>query len=504
MKRKGVNNMSMKLSSFSASFKDYELDLNYYHGKDVVHQGCLLKLDSTYSWEKINSKIRNKIRSAKKLSVDIKRASGSEDDIKAFRAIWFDPEDVTIPNSLSEDEIMYMAYLDNELVGGLILTPSSPTVLYMHNLGANVEGKKNNIPALLLWHAVEELETSSYEYIDVGVSFRPALYTFFKNWQTDSYSIIFTPPFIRPDIRLTPFGNNDMTVYKGERAKNAEKVIEQYFGETYTILPRAIHCIKAILKHLDLRKADSVAIYKTFDNQYITRCVTDPIEYFCPFTREITDTTKAVIVIHEFGFPYKQIKKLKQECERRGIPLIEDCAWSYGGMIDAETKIGTVGDYAIYSLTKVFPMQYGGILKGLAINDEDNWNNFQMLDYFKREIIIDQLSREVLRIDEINRSRRENWAYLAKLFRQDGFEVYGDLEDQGIYPGAFLVRPGDLQAVFERYETFGVETGRYYPEDVLFMPVHQGLSKEQLDYMYGVFRGKLNLSSNYQRNTKKS
>lgn len=488
---------SVKLSSFAASFHDYELDLRYYHGKDILHQGCLLKLDSAYSWDKISSKIRNKIRKAQQLNVKIKRVKGTEQDVKDFRTIWFDPKDVTIPDRLEEDEIMYLAYMDNELAGGLILTPSSPTVLYMHNLGSNEAGKRNNIPALILWHAVEDLEKSHYKYIDVGVSFRPTLYTFFKNWQTDSYPIIFTPPFILPDIRLTPFENTSIPVYSGQ-ASQGGLAAKQFFGDDFTILPRAIYAIKAVLQHIGVKKTDNVAIFNTFDTDYITRCVTAPVENLCSVSRKINDRTKAAIIIHDFGYPCKATKDIKRQCEKRGIPLIEDCAWSYGTALDQDTKIGEVGDYAVYSLPKILPLQYGAVLKGLTINDEDNWNNYQLLDYFKRELVLDKLQEYLPSLSADNDKRRDNWQYLAGLFAQDGFEVYAKLEDE-VFPGALLIKLDDYQKAFERFELFGIETGRYYQGSALFLPVHQNLSRPQLDYIYGVFRGMLNLSSEYRR-----
>lgn len=493
----------MKLSTFAASFHDYELDLDYYHGKDILHEGCLLRLDPDYSWERINGKIRNKIRKAQKLNVTIKRVNGTPQDIADFRTVWFDPGDETIPEKLEADEVMYLAYLDNELTGGLILTPSSPTVLYMHNLGSNEIGKHKSIPALLLWHAVEELKDSKWQYIDVGVSFRPTLYTFFKNWKVESYPIIFNPPFLRPDIRLTPFTNNDILPYTHDANKAAYEMVEKYFGDTYTILPRAIHCIKAVLQHLDLKKTDNVAVYKTFDdNEYISGCVKGPIENFCDMSRKIDKNTKAVVVIHEFGYPYEQTLDLKKECEKQGIPLIEDCAWAYGSEIDDKHKIGDVGDYAIFSLPKFTPLQYGGILKGLTITDEENWTGFKLLDYFKREIIVTKLHEYLPKLEESNQKRRENWQRLNQLFTQDGFESFVTLPDDA-FPGAYIVKLDDFQEIFERFQDFGVETGRYYQEKSLFLPVHQNLTAGQLDYIYGVFRGKLNLSSNYQRNGSK-
>lgn len=493
----------MKLSTFSASFHDYEYNLDYYHGKDILHEGALLKIDPDYSWERINGKIRNKIRQAQKLNVEIKRVPGTPENIADFRTVWFDPEDDTIPDHLEDDEVMYLAYMDGELTGGLILTPSSPTVLYMHNLGSNDIGKRQNIPALILWHAVEDLKDSKWAYIDVGVSFRPTLYSFFKNWKVDAYPIIFSSPFIRPDIRLTPFSTADVMSYKEDTPKDAQKIVEEYFGDNYTILPRAISCIKAVLQHIGVTKADNVAVYTTFDTDYVSGCVSEPIEHVSTMTRKIDDKTKAVIVIHEFGFPYQDLKKLKKECEKRKIPLIEDCAWGIGTRLDSETRIGDVGDYAIYSLPKALPMQYGGILKGLKISDEENWSDYKMLDFFKREIVMKALHQHLPKLNSYNEIRRGNWQRLAALFARDGFEVMNELAD-GVYPGAFLVNLENFQETFERYEEFGVEAGRYYHNKALFLPVHQNLGEGAVDYIYGVFRGKLNLSSNYSRGGKKS
>ncbi len=477
------------------------MPLDYYHGKDLLHEGCLLKIDPDYSWERISGKIRNKIRQAENLNIRIERVPGTAKNIQDFRTVWFDPNDETLPAKLSPDEVMYLAYLADRLIGGLILTPSSQSVLFMHNLGANEEGKRANVTPLLLWHAVKDLVGSQYHYIDVGVTFRPTLYTFFRNWQTDRYPIIFNPPFIRPDIRLTPFTANDIVPYNS----TAEYRVEDFttlFGQNYTILPRAIHCLKALMKHLGLTSNDNVAVMTTFQTGYLSRCVSGPIEHYCKVTDKIDATTKAVVVVHEFGFPHPDTLKLKETCQAKGIPLIEDCAWSYGSMIDKKHRIGDVGDYAIFSLPKILPMQYGGVLKGVTISDDDNWNNYQLLDYFKREVVFAQITELATSLPEANEKRRENWDYLRDLFARDGFTTFAELPD-GVYPGAFLVQLDSFEELFERYTAFGVETGRYYQGKALFLPVHQNLTRPQLDYIYGAFRGKLNLSSNYSRGGKK-
>jgi perosamine synthetase len=487
----------MTLSGWAGGPVDYKLGLEYYHGKDVVHQGCLLELDADASWEKISPKIRNKIRQAQKLNIDIRQVAGTAEDIRLFRTIWFDPGDETIPEILDPDEIMYLAYDGNELLGGLILTPSGNS-LYMHNLGASPEGKRMNIPALLLWHAVEELSTSRYRYIDVGVSFRSNLYSFFKQWQTESYPIIFEAPFIRPDIRLVPFEGKDVPIYRGENTGGVSEAILQSFGSECTILPRAIAAIRALLLHLEVRPEQNVAIYKTFHNDYISRCVTDPIESICHASRKIDDATAAAIVIHEFGHPCAQIRSLKAECEARGIPLIEDCAWTYGTRLDDTAKVGEVGDFAIFSLPKICSLPYGAILTGIAISDDELWNKYGLLDYYKRETIVSALGNLLPTLADAGERRRSNWQYLARCFEQSGCAPIAPI-DEGCHPGAFLVRLPDYLDAFDRYQNFGVEAGRYYHEQALYLPVHQNLTDTELSYIYAVYRGQQNLCIDYRR-----
>ncbi len=491
--------MKINLSSFSARFQDYELPLDYYHGKDIVHEGSLLIIDPEKAWDKISSNTRKNIRKAQRVeNVEIKRVKGNKEDIKNFRKIWFDPEDETIPPELEPEEIMYFAYLDGKIEAGMILTPSSERILYLHNLGGTDKAKVNSLTALLLWNAVEQLGDTGYKYIDVGVSFRKSLQTFFGHWRTEKYPIIFEPPFIRPDIRLTPFESKNLAFYKNKKSLSTED-LKPYFGDKFTILPRGIHCIKALLIHLDIKPDENVAIYKTWnDNEYISGCVTNTIENQCKVSRKIDSKTKAVMVIHEFGFPYKDIKNLKKKCAEKNIPLIEDCAWGYGSLIDKDTKIGDVGDYAIFSLTKILPMQYGAILKGLDISDEDNWQVFKTLDFYKRELVIERLLEYMPKLDKANEKRKENWHYLAKLFERDGINTFSELED-GVSPAVLMLNIDNLQEIFERYQEFGVEAGRYYQGNALFLPIHQNLSEAELEYIYAVNRGVLNLCSGYRR-----
>jgi dTDP-4-amino-4,6-dideoxygalactose transaminase len=70
----------------------------------------------------------------------------------------------------------------------------------------------------------------------------------------------------------------------------------------------------------------------------------------------------AIVLVHTFGLPLPaaQYEHLRQRDE---LVLIEDCARALGARSEG-TPVGSIGDYALYSLRKVTPLFTGGILVG--------------------------------------------------------------------------------------------------------------------------------------------
>ena len=124
---------------------------------------------------------------------------------------------------------------------------------------------------------------------------------------------------------------------------------------------------------MGLKDDDIVTILTTSGNFYISSCVTEEIEKFCQWNREITPETKVILVNHEFGTIYPDMKNLVS----LGIPIIEDCCPSFFSQ-DNDNKAGRYGDFAVYSFSKIFPIQFGGLLvnnnklhtDGSAIDEE--------------------------------------------------------------------------------------------------------------------------------------
>lgn len=81
---------------------------------------------------------------------------------------------------------------------------------------------------------------------------------------------------------------------------------------------------------------------------------------------KITPDTKALYVIHTFGFP-APIQELRALADRYSLPVIEDVALSLLGTVGGQ-PLGSWGDISVFCTYKNLPVGTGGIL---AINRED-------------------------------------------------------------------------------------------------------------------------------------
>lgn len=63
---------------------------------------------------------------------------------------------------------------------------------------------------------------------------------------------------------------------------------------------------------------------------------------------KLNPSVKAVMLYHIAGYP-SDTHRIAAICNERGIPLIEDCNNAVGASLDGR-PVGTVGDYAVYSL----------------------------------------------------------------------------------------------------------------------------------------------------------
>jgi dTDP-4-amino-4,6-dideoxygalactose transaminase len=84
--------------------------------------------------------------------------------------------------------------------------------------------------------------------------------------------------------------------------------------------------------------------------------------------KQITEKTKAVIVVHYAGYPCRDIMAISQLCRDMGIGLIEDVAHAPGATVDGKV-CGTIGDVGCFSFfsNKNLSIGEGGMVSTLDI-----------------------------------------------------------------------------------------------------------------------------------------
>ena len=82
---------------------------------------------------------------------------------------------------------------------------------------------------------------------------------------------------------------------------------------------------------------------------------------------EINERTRAIIVVHLYGFAC-DVRKIRELCDERGLFLIEDCAQSAGAKFD-DLRVGSIGHVGCFSF---FPTKnLGAIGDGGALSTHD-------------------------------------------------------------------------------------------------------------------------------------
>src|ERR1051325_4494905 len=163
-----------------------------------------------------------------------------------------------------------------------------------------------------------------------------------------------------PAYRISPFNTSDIA--RNRALPSSAGGIDKYFRERFAER-RWMYCesgrqaIHLALRALGLSPDDVVTILTTSGNFYISGCVTREIEKFCRWSREIEPQTKALLVNHEFGFPYEELRAIR----RFNVPIIEDAAHAFASN-NREQSAGHIGDFVVYSFPKFFPIQTGGLL----------------------------------------------------------------------------------------------------------------------------------------------
>jgi perosamine synthetase len=163
----------------------------------------------------------------------------------------------------------------------------------------------------------------------------------------------------------------------GPRVKEFEDIFASYVGAEYAVGTNS--CTSALeiaLRSIGIQDGDEVIIpVETFiatgfavviEGAKPVFCDIDP-KTFCinlkELKKQVTDKTKAVIIVHMAGMISPDALEIKAFCQQENIILIEDAAHAIGASIHG-VNAGNIGDISCFSFypTKIMTTAEGGML----------------------------------------------------------------------------------------------------------------------------------------------
>jgi len=294
--------------------------------------------------------------------------------------------------------------------------------------------------------------------------------------------LLFPPDHLKPKLHLSPFDTGflerNRLIVEADTS-DAPPAWAPLFGEAEdAFLPTSSGraAIAAALEELALAPDDEVLIATTSGSPYVSGCVTEEIGRVCRWTRRMGPKVRCAFLIHEFGWP----ATLPEAVRAAGLPVIEDCAYALGA-----AGIGRLGDHVVYSFSKAFPVQFGGLLRSrrpLArarsrLTEDGARCLFRLLRRYLPELAADVARRRA------SFARYE--AFFAALDLDSRFAMTPEAA-----PHAYLVRLGD-EALALRVKHWmdraGIESSVFFGAGGYFLPNHQNLGDAGVDYVCGNF-----------------
>jgi len=460
-----------------------------YIGKDIVTRGSLLHLNRDIAWKELRSRAKQGIRKARKAGIRVEESR----DLSQMEKLWYDPE--TLTRELSEEQTLYLAYLEGELVGGIIITPVTPNTLFYHYGGTNEKGRAIEANAYLFWHVVEQFHDSPFEYLDVGVSYRSELQHFFQKYCTQPYPILFNPPpeNVRPRIELTPFSLTDDNVLD-EPVVAINTRLSEFFEADFTFMPSWPFALQSALRALNLESGQTVGVWASVGEESYFEEMKRLFGAQFKFEMRNPDAD-AYLVAHRWGIACPEVEILALEEK----PMIEDCRDSLE-INKQEFQSGSYGNFAVYDFARWFPMQFGAALVGNYFPDQEVWDRFHCLDVGKRNAV-----REALQLHWPNRgqyavTRQNNAKRFSELFGQLGFQTLRT-HDQKDAP-VFLIHGNEqynVEAIHKRLANFDIRSEFDPKDNLIALPCHCRLKSSFVDYIFGAVRGMINPCHTYVR-----
>jgi hypothetical protein len=296
--------------------------------------------------------------------------------------------------------------------------------------------------------------------------------------------VLFADEYNRPVFHMGPYDNAAMA-RNFEIAAAVGPVPEidwaRYFGAAASFMPtrNGREAICLAVADLGLARDDEILIETTSGSSYVSRCVTDSIGKYCRWSRQLGGRTRAVLLIHEFGFP----ASVSRAAAAAGLQVIEDCAYAAGSQ-NPQGTLGALGDYVVYSFSKALPVPYGGLLKSRR-----PVSGVSALSEQARQDLPRLLAHHLPGLAAACRRRRELYDLYRGRFAAAGLSPLFEPGAAAV-PHAFVASVPDrkkAEAIKPLLQAAGIISSVFYGGGGYFLPNHQSLSAAAIDYIVAHF-----------------
>ena len=325
----------------------------------------------------------------------------------------------------------------------------------------------------------------------------------------------------------------------GSEVKSFEEEFAKYLGNKYCIgLASGLDALQIAFRVLGIKYNDEVIVCS---NAYIacvmgismngaTPIFVEPDEYdnldANKIEEKITSNTKAILAVHLYGQSC-DMTKICEIAKKNNLKVIEDCAQAHGTTWN-DKKVGTFGDMACWSFYPTKNLGAFGDGGAITTDNEEYANEVRVIrnygaskTHYDNEVVgmnsrLDELQASLLRIklshlDELNNERigianRYNNEVKNPLIkplqtRPGSNNIYhqyvvhvqdGKRDALMDYLKSFEIGtiihypiPSPLQTA---YKYLGYKKGDFpiaekYANEVLSLPMYNGMSKEELDFV---------------------
>ena len=229
--------------------------------------------------------------------------------------------------------------------------------------------------------------------------------------------------------------------------------------------------IHHLMNKLGLTRKDEVYISTSSDSTFVSSCVTSTIFNYCKPSRVITENTKALFAIHEFGYPNKEIEALVEISKEKNIPLIEDTAHTLNSWHKGK-RLGNFGDVSLISLPKSFPVISGGVLV-------TNNLSYYPTNINENEKIKLEINRWIKYLDSFTAKKR----FIVEKYQQE-LEKYKVLyaDNDKTNPFVYGIKHPNSDKLNQFLEKKEIQVGRTYVDSNVLLPVNPFMSIEDVHY----------------------